>query len=106
MRQRATTLREVQDAAQKAEAYGFSSMVVPDHVDQQLAALERIANRLGISADEVGQTPAYLVGSPEAILAQLCYWREACGFSYYTVGPDDLDRLAPLMEKAIALDSR
>jgi hypothetical protein len=57
-------------------------------------------------ADEAGQTPSQVVGSPEAILEQRCYWRERAAFSYYTVEPDDLERLAPIIEKAIAVDSR
>lgn len=91
------------DRLDEIELHMMSNVIL---TDDGRAELGRIADRLGVTADEVERTPAYLVGSPAAIVDQLCYWRETCGFSYYTVGPDDLERLALIMEKAIALDSR
>lgn len=67
--------------------------------DRARMAAEQISTeRLrSLSVDDVLATPYLLVGSTEGLVDRLLDYRERFGFSHYTVRPDALDRVEPLV---------
>ncbi|MCR6489458.1 TIGR03621 family F420-dependent LLM class oxidoreductase [Amycolatopsis sp. OK19-0408] len=62
-----------------------------------LEAAHRLVPHLGV--EELGSLATVLVGSVDAAAEQLRRTRETLGTSYFTVLEDDLERLAPVIEK-------
>jgi probable F420-dependent oxidoreductase len=67
--------------------------------DRPREALERIANRLHITPEDALQSPANIVGSVESIAEQMQAWRERCDLSYFSLRPQLMDALAPLVAR-------
>ncbi len=67
--------------------------------DRPQEALARIANRLQITPEDAAQMPANMVGSVESIAEQMEAWRERCDLSYFSLRPQLMDALAPLVAK-------
>ncbi|MEV4051041.1 TIGR03621 family F420-dependent LLM class oxidoreductase [Amycolatopsis sp. NPDC049688] len=68
--------------------------------EDRQAALEE-AHQLvpHLDVEELGLLATVLVGSADGVAEQLRRTREALGASYFTVLEDDLDRLAPVIER-------
>lgn len=67
--------------------------------DNAAEALQRIADRIGVTPQEALENPANLVGSVDSIVEQLEGWRERCGLSYISLRPQVMDALAPVIAR-------
>jgi probable F420-dependent oxidoreductase len=67
--------------------------------DDRQGALARIAARMQVTPDAALQSPATLVGSVDAIVEQVYAWRERCGVSYFSLRPDVMEAMAPVIAR-------
>ncbi|MEY2995644.1 MAG: hypothetical protein RLZZ39_469, partial [Actinomycetota bacterium] len=65
--------------------------------DDARAAAEGIAGMLGVTAEQVEETPFALVGPTSKIVDDLLERREHWGFSYVIVGMNDVESFAPVV---------
>lgn len=65
--------------------------------DDRRAAAEQMGQMMGVSADDVLQTPFAVIGTPAQIVDDLRARRERWGFSYVIVGGEDVDSFAPVV---------
>ncbi len=65
--------------------------------DNRHAAAEMIAARRSREADQVLESPYFLIGSVDAIVDNLCGMRERHGISHITVFPSDTEAFAPVV---------
>jgi probable F420-dependent oxidoreductase len=73
--------------------------VVPTD-DPRQAAADLIAKRIpSLTVDDVLRTPYLMVGTTAALIDRLIEQRERWGFSHYTVRPDALDAVAPIVAR-------
>jgi len=71
---------------------------IQDLTDDSAGAAGVIAEMFGVTADEVLDVPAVVIGSLAEITERLEARRERWGFSYYVFQPDAVDKMAPLVE--------
>lgn len=71
--------------------------------DDARGAAEAIAGMIGVTAEQVEQTPFALVGPTSKIVDDLLERRERWGFSYVIVGMNDVESFAPVVA---ALDGK
>ncbi len=69
--------------------------------DDQAGAVAEVAERLKIAPEEVLQSPANLIGSVDAIVAQLEAWRETCGLTYVVVPVRSMLDMAPIVARLV-----
>jgi probable F420-dependent oxidoreductase len=69
-------------------------VVVTDH---RRSAAEDVAQRFGLTADQVLASPYFLVGSLSTIIEDVQAFRERHCISYLTVFPHDLETFAPVV---------
>ncbi len=67
--------------------------------DDRNTAMDRIAQAVGFSTDEIAESPFALIGSPDQIAEDLLKRRERWGFSYVIVGAADVDAFAPVVSR-------
>ncbi len=67
--------------------------------DDPGAAAERIAARSSRPVDQILQSPYYLIGTLDAIVAKLLEQRDRHGISYISVFPSDTNTLAPVVAR-------
>ncbi len=67
--------------------------------DDPTTALAGMAERFGVSADELAQHPHGLFGSVDAICDQLQERRERLGFSYITIAGRNMEEFAPVVAR-------
>ena len=65
--------------------------------DERAQSMERIAQAVGFSTDEIAESPFALIGSPEQLAEDLLARRERWGFSYVIVGAADIEAFAPVV---------
>ena len=65
--------------------------------DERAQSMERIAQAVGFSTDEIAESPFALIGSPEQLAEDLLARRERWGFSYVIVGAADVETFAPVV---------
>jgi len=65
--------------------------------DDGAGARSRLAGMLGVDDDMLLSSPFALIGSPDELVERLLERRERWGFSYVIVGPDDVDKFAPVV---------
>lgn len=65
--------------------------------DERAQSMERIAQAVGFSTDEIAESPFALIGSPEQLAEDLLARRERWGFSYVIVGAADVEAFAPVV---------
>ena len=70
---------------------------IQDITDDSAGAAGVIAEMFGVSADEVLDVPAVLIGSIPELTERLQARRERWGFSYYVFQADAVDKMAPLV---------
>ncbi len=58
-----------------------------------------IAQRWGLTADQVLASPYFLLGSVDAIVEQVQALRERHGISYLTVFPEHVEAFAPVVAR-------
>ena len=61
------------------------------------AAIDALANGMGVSTEMVRQSPFALIGPPDKLIDDLLARRERWGFSYVIVGAEDVDKFAPVV---------
>jgi probable F420-dependent oxidoreductase len=93
-------------AGQRLRAIEFQALaqavIVTDRPRQ--AAADLIAKRLpSLTIDDVLGTPYLMVGSADGLVDELIEHRERWGFSHYTVRPDALDAVAPIVARLAGL---
>lgn len=66
--------------------------------DDRRAEARRLAASRNLSAEQLLELPTALIGSPKHIAEQLLDQRDEFGFSYVTVGEQDLDAMAAVIE--------
>ncbi len=66
--------------------------------DQREATLGKMAPMLGLTSEQLADHPHALMGSVEAICAQIIERREKFGISYITVGRTSMEAFAPVVE--------
>jgi len=77
-----------------------SNLVVTDNAS---AALDQIAGRLGVPAEEALASPAVIVGNVDACVERLCELRERYGVSYFVVREQALESAAPVVARATGM---
>ena len=65
--------------------------------DERAQSMERIAQAVGFSTDEIAESPFALIGSPGQLAEDLLARRERWGFSYVIVGAADVEAFAPVV---------
>lgn len=65
--------------------------------DDAAAVAQGYAERMGLPADEIRNSPHALMGSAEEIVELLCRRREEYGFSYVTVSDRVMEEFAPVV---------
>lgn len=70
---------------------------ITDSEEAATARTAEVAQGLGVTADDLAESPFVLVGTAEAILAKLRRVRERLGFSYFTIPRAAAAGLAPLL---------
>lgn len=75
----------------------FSRALVTSNRTQ---AVQRIADAVGMTADEISDSPHFLVGTPRQIAADLFRRRRQFGISYIIVGQAALVDFGPVIEEA------
>ncbi len=65
--------------------------------DHRAGTIDTIARAIGVDPAVLGSSPYALVGSPTKIVEDLRGLRETYGFSYITVGVDEIDSFAPVV---------
>ena len=65
--------------------------------DDGAGARERLASMLQVDVAMLETSPFALIGSPEELIERLLERRERWGFSYVSVGGDDVDKFAPVV---------
>lgn len=65
--------------------------------DDRRGTAEALAPAMGLTADEALDSPLALVGTPAQMAEALVERRERFGFSYVTIGVEDVDRFAPVV---------
>jgi len=63
------------------------------------SSAEEIAQRWGLTADQVLASPYFLRGSVDAIVDQVQAMRDRHGISYLTVFPEHVDSFAPVVAR-------
>jgi len=71
----------------------FLVQVVPDRVD----ALDRLAQMMGVTPEQVAGSPIALIGTVEQIIECLVERRERFGFSYVVVHEAEMEAFAPVV---------
>ncbi|MGD0880684.1 MAG: TIGR03621 family F420-dependent LLM class oxidoreductase [Acidimicrobiales bacterium] len=71
----------------------FLVQVVPDRAD----ALDRLAQMMGVTAEQVDGSPIALIGTVEQIVERLVERRERFGFSYVVVHEAEMEAFAPVV---------
>ena len=79
--------------ARKIEDIGYSTLLIPDHFEDQLAP------RFGGTAADVGLTPHLLIGNADQMAEHLQRRRELFGFSYIAISGDSFEAMAPVVKK-------
>jgi probable F420-dependent oxidoreductase len=75
-----------------------SNMIVSDNPQ---ATLDELATRQQTTPEALLNSPAVLVGSPDAIVDRLHQLREQFGVSYFCVNQRVMDNVAPVVAKAV-----
>ncbi len=70
---------------------------IQDLTDDSAGAASVIAEMFGVTADEVLDVPAVVIGSLPELTERLQARRERWGFSYYVFQADAVDKMAPLV---------
>ncbi len=65
--------------------------------DDKQGTLDAMAPGLGLTPEQAAGSPLALVGTAEQMIEDLQARREQFGFSYVTVGPDEIDQFAPVV---------
>jgi probable F420-dependent oxidoreductase len=65
--------------------------------DDRKAGMERIAQAVGFTTDEIAESPFALIGPPSKLAEDLLARRERWGFSYVIVGAADVEAFAPVI---------
>ena len=71
----------------------FLVQIVPDREE----ALERLAQMMGVTPEQVDGTPIALIGTVEQIIERLHERRERFGFSYVVVHEAEMEAFAPVV---------
>ena len=71
----------------------FLVQIVPDREE----ALERLAQMMGVTTEQVDGTPIALIGTVEQIIERLHERRERFGFSYVVVHEAEMEAFAPVV---------
>ena len=67
--------------------------------DDGANAADRLANRYGLSPDDVLASPQILIGSVDELVERLQERRERYGFSYIVVTEPNMETLAPVVAR-------
>ncbi|MBK5332597.1 MAG: TIGR03621 family F420-dependent LLM class oxidoreductase [Ilumatobacteraceae bacterium] len=67
--------------------------------DDRDAAVEQIAEFVGVDPSMVVESPFVLIGTPAQIVEDLLRRRERWGFTYVIVGADDVEPFAPVVKE-------
>ncbi|MFT7601963.1 MAG: putative F420-dependent oxidoreductase, partial [Acidimicrobiales bacterium] len=65
--------------------------------DDRTGLAETVGGSLGLTADQALGSPAALLGDPHSMIDDLRQRRESLGFSYVTIGADEMDQFAPVV---------
>ncbi len=65
--------------------------------DDRVGAIESIARTLGVDPAMIDGSPYALIGSPSKVVEDLLALRETHGFSYVSVGTNEIDAFAPVV---------
>ncbi len=67
--------------------------------DNGAEAADEVADRYGVTRDDVLASPQILIGSPEEMVERLQERRETYGFSYIVVTEPNLEKVAPVVAR-------
>ena len=65
--------------------------------DDRTGTIDSIARAVGVEPAVLESSPYALVGTPSKIVEDVRALRETYGFSYITVGVDEIDSFAPIV---------
>ena len=65
--------------------------------DDRTGLAETVGGSLGLTANQALGSPAALLGDPHSMIDDLRQRRESLGFSYVTIGADEMDQFAPVV---------
>lgn len=91
-----------QAAGERFKSLELSLVLTVVITGKRQEAAERIARARGwkdVSAQQILQMPALVIGSVEQIVEQLCWRRERYGFSYYIVTDRQVQHCAPVVAR-------
>ncbi len=101
MTEQAVTEKVARVAAAAGDRIGHIEMSIRTFfnrvTDDRATALDRIARVVGVDATLLDSSPYALVGSTAKIVEDLRELRERHGFSYVTVGTDEIESFAPVV---------
>ncbi len=91
----------VREAAGKRFAQIELNVAVSDVTvtDNGAGAADEVAERYGVTRDDVLASPQVLIGSPDGIVEKLQERRETYGFSYIVVTEPNLEKMAPVVAR-------
>jgi hypothetical protein len=70
-------------------------------VADRAATIDTIAKFAPLTAEEIAESPAFLIGSVSEIRDQLQRRSAEFGFSYWVIPGNDMDSFAPVIEQLV-----